>query len=300
MHKAINFLIITTNPNVYAAKQLENHIEKEGHLINICSPKSLEIDTLKSADIIINRNTGLNYSDNDLEFIEEVLRPDKQLLTNSLNCSRTLRDKLRQAEYLRSLIPNENLIATYSLLEYQKALIDSPEQKKWIIKTRRGQKAKGIHSSVDLEKDAKDLIAKGDHNYIIQPYFPLTREIRVLILKSLDSKHSKLIYLEKRPLDKKSPFYILNFENSSPSLIKDNQVPKVINELVSIIMKSQLDFHFITIDFLEDENAMIKLLEINSSPGFEGVSNLLQRQSKSTNIIETYLQYLKSDFNRLV
>lgn len=184
MQQVINFLILTTNANLFAVKELSKTIKLTGHNVSTLGPNQVNSSKIKEAHIIINRNTGLNYRDDDLCSLENITGIHLPLISNSNHCSRILRDKYKQWSYLKEIISSDNLIDTFKIGEFHKAIKKYPKQKKWILKTLRGQQAKGVRTSQDLQTDAQEIINSGDDAYIIQPYFPLARELRVLIIKT--------------------------------------------------------------------------------------------------------------------
>ncbi|MGI4992627.1 ATP-grasp domain-containing protein [Halobacteriovorax sp. GFR7] len=266
--KSQNLLILTTNPRLYACTQLEAAITEATHSCRYSDPYSVTNQELAWADVVINRNTGLNYNDDDLEKLAIL---DRQKIINPLTCSRILRDKFEQWLFFKEVLGLSQLIETYSL---KKTPTYASKQNKWIIKTTRGQQAKGVYPSTDIINDRKKLIDKGDLNYIIQPYIELKSEWRVLLFKGISSKKVEKLIIRKLPKNSQNDFHILNFASSSCEIIQEDKTPQQVLSIAHTVAES-LDFYFISIDILEEQVGGFRLIEVNGCPGMAHSDELL-------------------------
>ncbi|MFG1482537.1 hypothetical protein ABMA79_11025 [Halobacteriovorax sp. HFRX-2_2] len=269
-----NLLILTTNPRLYACTQLEAAINEATHSCRFSDPYSVSDKELAWADVVINRNTGLNYNDDDLEKMA-ILGPKKVI--NPVTCSRVLRDKYQQWLHFKEILGPSQLIETYSLTQGPD---DANKQNKWVIKTTRGQQAKGVYPSTDIINDRKKLIVKGDLNYIIQPYIELKSEWRVLLFKGISSKKVEKIIIRKLPKITQNDFHILNFASSSCEIIEEDKTPQQVLSIADAVAGS-LDFYFISVDVLEEseeseeQGGGHRLIEVNGCPGMAHSDEIL-------------------------
>ncbi len=284
MQSTKTILIISNNPELYATKALVNAIKDNGLRPIILRTDELENNRhiLNECLFVINRNTGLNYNDEDLD----VLSKDcKAPIVNSVSCSRILRDKLVQYRYFKDILGSEKMIETKELIDNGQFLTKS---QKWIIKTIRGQKGYGVRTSTDLATDRRQIIESADLNYIIQPYFEMRYEWRVICI----GKTQKII-IRKSPKHTEADFQILNFKNSLTKNFAVNDTPKEVMNITQAI-ESSLDFHFITVDILEGLDGQFKFLEANSSAGMAYTDLLIGEQGLADLLIKEMLKYLNT------
>ncbi|EPZ50640.1 hypothetical protein M902_3230 [Bacteriovorax sp. BAL6_X] len=220
------------------------------------------------ADVVINRNTGLNYNDDDLENMA-ILEQKKMI--NPVTCSRVLRDKFLQWLHFKEILEPSQVIETYLLKQEP---IYAGKQNKWVFKTTRGQQAKGVYPSTNIIQDRRDLIDKGDLNYIIQPYVELKSEWRVLLFKGLSSNRIKKLIIRKSPKNTQNEFHILNFASSSCEMIEEDKTPRQVLSITDTIV-NELDFYFISVDILEEERGGFRLIEVNGCPGMAQSDELI-------------------------
>ncbi|MFG1498656.1 hypothetical protein ABMA70_00515 [Halobacteriovorax sp. XZX-3] len=274
--ESLNLLILTTNPKLYACVQLEAAITEATHSCRFSDPYSVSYEELAWADLVINRNTGLSYNDDDLEKLATL---SNKKVINPITCSRILRDKYKQWPFFKEVLAPSQLIQTYSL---QQGPHYCDTQSKWIIKTTRGLQAKGVFPSTDILKDRQELLRKGDLNYIIQPYIELCAEWRVLLFKNIHSKKIQKLVIKKTPKASEEAFHILNFAASNTILVNEENVPIKVLELATSVSNA-LDFYFISIDILETIDGQYKLVEVNGCPGMSHSDELLlSSQYRST------------------
>ncbi|MEX0799107.1 MAG: hypothetical protein WD025_06665 [Bacteriovoracaceae bacterium] len=153
-------LIITDNPEAFTLKFLRETLERASY-------KVLLSELPGAADLVINRNFGMDYSDDDLDALE---KSGLQTL-NPVSAQRICRDKWKQFLWARE--QGLKLLPTSQLKDWVPA-----SGKCWVLKTVRGMQGRGVsfhNSSEDLQERAKLL---KDARYIVQEKFLFKKEIR--------------------------------------------------------------------------------------------------------------------------
>jgi glutathione synthase/RimK-type ligase-like ATP-grasp enzyme len=132
----------------------------KGHEIKL----ERDASNISNTDLVIIRNHGMDYVDNDLEICKSI----KTKFLNPPQALMTLRDKYLQYNFIQELRP----IYVKTTLDYH--CLDFP----MIMKTRRGMKGFGVylvHSEDEIKK-----IQNGDQRYIYQSYLKNKTEYRYI------------------------------------------------------------------------------------------------------------------------
>lgn len=236
--------IISKTKATYSVKRLiEASIEMDLN-VQVEHPHHL---CLKKGEIVLIRNTGVDYNDDDLNYLEGVMPLS---IINSINTHAVLRDKWRQYEFLsKNKFP---LIKSYPL--------DHHISHDLVLKTRRGNGGRGVWilEEKELKKRIAQIIAGHDQDYFLQEKLEVAQEFKGFYCFG--------------------EFYF--FEKHGGGNLKDGlelsllETPQFAIEILRRL-KKLLKFELISIDFAQNRQGQIFILEVNSCPGFETVEKAL-------------------------
>lgn len=125
-------------------------------------------------DLVLNRNLGMDYCDDDLDLMKEL----ELYCLNPVHAQRICRDKMLCYRWLcqNSIHTPE----TWMLKDFprERAERAREEQKKWTLKTQRGMQGRGV----EVFDSGKDLLLKldviKDDRHIVQDHISCSRELR--------------------------------------------------------------------------------------------------------------------------
>lgn len=285
MHDIMKILIITTNPELVANKKLRHEFERNGHSITCILPSEIQNTRPQEYDLIFNRNTGLNYLDDDLTLLKNL---GDTMLVNPVASALILRDKYKQWQHFKTILAPHEIIPTFKIND--ESVLHNKHQTKWIIKTIRGQQAKGIHTTFNIGQERQRILNTGDLNYIVQPYIELIREWRFLMIKGKDGLPLQFIIC-KQPKLKNEDFKILNFASSNAELVSEENCPQQALAIAHRISQ-QLAYHFISVDIIEDAHGNCFFLEANSCPGLKHADEIMAETGPFESITQALVAHL--------
>lgn len=270
-------LIFTENPLLYSVKRLWAEAQFLSLNIQNENPfKGFSHQTLDDCDIILNRISGIRYSDADLELCTNKLTFNNPLKTLAL------RDKFKQSQFFNSLSiahPQTHLLDEF-MLSTSKS-IKAP----FMVKPLRGNQGRGIlyiDNCGQLEVFYREKKEQNDTRYIVQSFLKKTREWRILFIGA-----QCLGALEKTELS-----LIANASKVKCQYREVSNLPKELIELASMT-HTQSGLFYSGIDMIEDVNGDYIVLEINTTPGFE----VFEKESK-LNIAKTLLEQMLKEEGR--
>lgn len=271
--------LITNSPLAYGSMRLKEEAKKVNMDLTILSSGeivSLDIDTIESSkSIFLQRNTGINYNDSDLDILES----HSLVVINKPSFHRLLRDKYRQYKYfcekLEIPMVKTSLISNLSLLQ-------NSRYEKFVLKTLRGNGGRGVEINLSMENllhkiDQK--LALKDLDYLYQPMEIFCTEYKYLYIFGHEYLTRKIFSLGKGNMN----------EGSQLEIVKD--YPEEIIEMISKI-SNQLKPSIYSCDIGELKEGGFKLIEVNSCPGFEQIDKLL-----NINCAHLILNCLKDHIN---
>jgi len=275
-------LILTQNPGIYNNTRLAQEAKNLGltcQFLNVydsflpCpNPSSLALKARSWQEfIVMHRQSGRIDDQFDILF-SKYLQTQQVKISNPPEALEQLKNKEFQTLFFAQHgLPT---VPTFSLrgkigLEVLSQQISHWRCDRFIVKTVLGQKGIGV-TLVNGEESLVSLLstlqAIGDQRFLIQPFIEDSREVRFFMIKN-----RPLVVFEKL---RKSGFK----NNLAYSEIK--QVPadllscdlfmamqKIVDKILSVV---KLDYCAIDFIFSNHKEALLYLLEVNLSPGFEG------------------------------
>ncbi|MDD0853219.1 hypothetical protein HBN50_08925 [Halobacteriovorax sp. GB3] len=270
-------LIFTENPLLYSVKRLWTEAQFLSLNIQNENPfKDFSHQSLNDCDIILNRISGIRYTDTDLDLCAS------KLAFNDPHKTLALRDKSKQARFF-----TDNSIAhpqTQSLDDFMQ-LSSQTIKAPYMVKPLRGNQGRGIlyiDGNEKLEAFYREKKEQSDTRYIVQSFVKKIREWRILFIGT-----ECLGALEKTELS-----LIANASKVKCQYREVSELPKALIEL-SLMTHAQSGLFYSGIDMIEDENQNFIVLEINTTPGFE----VFEKESK-LNIAKNLLEQMLKERRR--
>lgn len=213
----------------------------------LCEPYDFDIvqsiqEIHPETDLIINRNHGMDYDDQDLSFMSR----SKIKMLNSANAHLICRDKLISIDFLKSI--NLRTPQSYKLV---------PKNYPYILKTIRGMKGLGVEL-IQSEKDILKSKFHHDSNIFFQEYIE-SEEYRYIYFLGYE------FYLEKKSQHWKKNLEYSQFEPIDPL----DQFSDIASKL-----KAELNAHFFAVDFFMDESGAL-IIDINAVVGLNWIESQL-------------------------
>ncbi len=222
----------------------------------------------KNGGLYFIRTSGTRYDDFDLTLAMHYSALNYKI-TNPLNPIQLFRTKDRQAVFFNE--HNLNHISSVMFRgpmtnELKLLLENLSSTEDYVLKMNRGNQGIGVN----LIKGKKSLFsfietfhAMKDQRFIIQPYLPHQKELRVFVIKN---EIKAIVEKEISPDDFRG--------NSKRSLGKIiHKIPRELrDEIIRASMMSQLDY--CGVDILLTKKGDFKFLEINPVPGFLQIEKL--------------------------
>jgi glutathione synthase/RimK-type ligase-like ATP-grasp enzyme len=267
----MRIFIITNYPEIQSIKDMAATCHEIGHDFSLISTDHLLIGdpTFNEDDIIINRHSGIDYQDDDIDFLSQLKEEKKCHIINDPSLTRIFRDKYKQYSFYqkKSLVTVPTISLELATKEELLQFLNVNSQQYFLTKPLRSNQAKGItiyeRNDLDLEK----LLAQGDRRYVLQPYLQKSCEWRVLIL------NNKIHSVVKKESQKE--ISLLNCESSELRCIKEDEIPPALHSLIQQCIKV-INLHIMALDILELPNKEYVLLEVNNVPGFKHVNKTCQ------------------------
>lgn len=267
--KRKKLVIASTNPELYTTRRLLEEAKKTKLKVEWINPyQSTLPQKTGPADFFFHRSTGTNYDDFDLLFAEAQAIEGARIL-NPLPVLRRLRSKDQQWLFmLQHELPHIPTFAIRGRMHEQ----NWSDIQKWkcneqyILKMTRGNQGIGvnlINGKQSLSSILETFAAMRDQRFILQPFVAHKKEWRILtrgeeILASIEKTISERDFRG-------------NAKRAQTKVIK--RIPHNLRELA--LQAARLaGVDYAGIDILEDEEGVLRLLEINPIPGFEAVEEL--------------------------
>lgn len=152
--------LVTKNPQAQASKLLKESLLESGFRVKFSEKPAV-------ADLVVNRNFGMDYDDRDLDFYEK----EGINTLNPVSAQRICRDKWKQRKWLMEM--GVCAPATFKRDEWK-----NETGAEWVLKTQRGMQGRGVSFYRSTEELQKRLQSLSDSRYIIQEKIPFEREIR--------------------------------------------------------------------------------------------------------------------------
>ncbi len=235
--------------------------------------KILNLEELKQLGSELNqfkhlylRQTGLDYKDDDLEF----LTTTNLNVFNSIESHKLFRSKKTQDSFFKKFkIDHIPLLSSEDL---------KGSSNDYVLKTTRGMGGRGVYigNYSFIKNKIEEFEKKNDHNFLLQEFIKSDYELRDFFI---GSKH----YYFKKTSTKN----MYNLAQSNWELVDDNQVSPFLKDTFKTIQNNTPLF-IGAIDYLVCSN-QIKILEINLSPGIKAFDKY-----KEINIIQEFTNTLPS------
>lgn len=267
-----SLIIASESSNLYTTKRFLEEGKKLKWSSKWLNPYESSLEAMSfspKTNLYLIRTTGIRYDDFDLTCAKHFSLFNFKV-ANSIDAARFFRSKENQALFFKEHEINsiENFIYRGKLNEeiLNQITLLSPSSQ-FILKMSRGNQGIGvnlINGTQSLTSLLETFHAIRDQRFLLQPYIPHKKELRIFIIKK--EVHA---IIEKTI---KSDDFRGNAKRSTAKLI--TKLPTSLqSEIERIIALSKLDY--CGIDFLYDEkNKEFKILEINPVPGFEQVETL--------------------------
>ena len=273
----MKIFISSTDPTMHSVKRIIEELQNQNIQYQLINPyKKVEIEQLDSSSILINRVSGINYDDADLQYYEKL----NIKVYNEPNSSRVFRDKSKQYNFfkLNSIPTIETLALDCTAPKELESFCNSFEEQRFLLKPYRSNRAQGIiETSLPLE-NYQYLKSKNDLRYILQPFLPKKCEWRILIIDK------DIIGIMRK--NSESLYSILNCESAQLTLIERPSL-QLDDFLQNCIQKIPLFMY--ALDVLELPDGTLKLIEVNSMPGLKHVENICNK-----NIAEIFITKLRA------
>ena len=282
----MNLIILCTNFDNYSIKRLKQE-SRQIVLLNPLEKKSELLERIQEEhplhkSIILNRVSGISYDDSDLILLEKLKRSGYKVL-GDISHYKTFRCKWEQYTFYQKY--NLETIDTYNVEDLDLSLSPLDHIKPIvpvIAKPKRSNQGRGI---VSLKGDQSLSSQLKDPRYVIQPFLEKKAEYRVLIsMNSIIGVMKKTSNGDQMILSAKNAQlkYYRNLSEISNTTIKKELESKT-NTLLKLI-----NLPFIAIDYLVTRDDKVKILEINTCPGFEYFEKI-----SSQNVAKSLLEDLK-------
>ncbi len=237
--------------------------------------------TVASDGLLLIRTSGVDFDDSDLNLANHWSQEYGISLSHPLSSLSLLRDKSRQALWLKEQkIPFVTTFLPRGEMEKKDLLplIDKDSQNHFfVVKSLRGNKGIGVEK---LELDRvlswwRERLEGGDQRYLIQPFQNSDKEIRILCLG--DKYYG---------IEKKSEHWKKNLASSHFLPLEKNKESEEAFELAKIIQK-KLDCPCLGIDFFLDKSHAT-VIEINANPGLEGAQKAYPHKDLALDMLDSF------------
>jgi len=202
------------------------------------------------SDLIINRLHGMNYRDDDLDYLIESKLP----CLNDPEMTKVFRDKFLQYSFLRELGLN-TLRTSRDISSFEVP---------FVLKTLRGMKGLGVYLIKEREQ-LKDIIGS-DNRFIAQDYIDDQIEYRYVYFLGANFLFKKSSKEFKKNLSHQIDFKTLDLIADQTAFFE--------------MLHPKLKLNFYALDFFIIQNK-ITIFDINTTPGVQ----LLQKSLKLSDLI---------------
>ncbi len=292
-------LIITSEPENFVPIELKKSGEKNNVDVIIAKTENFSFTFLDGKCKInyVDRESDLSFdlsefeyciprlNDNNLEFKKNLLIAIEDSgieLMNSAKGMISCQEKILTEKYL-----NEHKIKTpkTKVLVNIDNLHEDDFNYPIIIKTNTGSQGVGVMKidSFSSLKSVLQLLFEKQVSILIQEYIKHEASYRIIMLGDQVLASNKRLVPEKdfRSNSHQNGKLINNTEKHQPS---ENEI-KICQNIGKI-----LETNFCAIDYLIDENGEMIVLEVNGSPGLEGI----QKNYPEINLSDIIINYIKS------
>ncbi len=272
---SLNLLILAKNKKLYSHRRLVEAAEQRGHTIRVISPLACYMnissekpvihyrgnEIIENIDAIIPR-IGASVTFYGTAIVRQFEMRRVYALNSSIAISRS-RDKLRSLQLLsRKGIPMPTTGFASSVLDTEN-LINMFEGERLIIKLLEGTQGKGIvlAETKAVAKSVIEAFKQVDANFLVQEYIEEAggADIRCLVLGD------KVIAAIKRTA-KDGEFRSNLHQGGSAEVVKLTKEERSI----AIQATKAMRLGFAGVDIIRSKRGPL-VLEVNSSPGIEGV-----------------------------
>lgn len=270
----LKVLILSRNTNYYSTARLMEAVVQRGHTVIVSDPLSISLavdgrkplaiyegESLDDVDVVIPR-IGMVSTDFGVAVVKQFQMMGVAVINNSLSIMRA-RDKMRCMQILaRRDIPVPRTIMTRNPLEMKKAIqiVGGPPV---ILKFLQGAQGIGVilAESYKAAESTLDAFWSMNQNILIQEYIHESegKDIRVLVTRD---KMLAVMRRQARPDDFRSNIH----RGGWGELVEPAQ------GLIDVAFQAAkiIGLDVGGVDILESRRGPL-VLEINASPGFEGV-----------------------------
>ena len=288
----LRLAILSRGPRLYSTRRLQEEAMKRGIQTTILDPLQFTLSISKDAPQILHKGNKVNF-DAVLPRIGHsitshgvaLLKQFEQLDVYTVNASegiRQSRNKLLAAQILgRNKVPIPKTAYVRNINDVERA-IDLVGGLPVVIKVSEGTQGRGVYLR-HLYKDAIGLVSALldlDHEVLIQQYIHESHgtDIRVLVV---GDKVVACMRRRARGREFRSNFHL-------NGTVESIDLPPKFEE-IALRAARVLGLNIAGVDLLEGKNGPL-VLEINSSPGLEGIE-----MASGVNVAEKIIDFLEED-----
>lgn len=266
-------IISSESCNLYTTKRLLVEGSKLKHSTTWLNPYQSFINTkskIAQNGLYMLRTTGVRYDDFDLVFAK-FFAIQKYKIINPLDAITTFRSKELQALFFKE----HQLNAIHSIMyrgslteELWEMLVQLSPSGDYILKMARGNQGIGVNliqGKQSLQSLLETFLAMKDQRFLIQPYLPHKKELRVFVIKN------EIQAIIERTIAHND--FRGNAKRSSGKLI--TKIPTSLREEITRASLAS-GLLYCGIDLIYDGDNF-KFLEINPVPGFEQIEKLSEK-----------------------
>ncbi len=249
----------TDNPSSEIIRSLCISRDLEWDIISL--KDLIENDSIRNYDYVLNRCTGLDYKDQDLDLLKKV----KGRVSPQIKTTTFLRGKWEQFKFYRDhsipCIPTLNYTDVPSKAKFYQVIEKLNAQDSWVIKMNRSMNGIGciqIDGIDRLFSLYETFYYMGDTRFVIQPYRKMPE------FRSYMSGKKSILLLEKQGSEFKKN---LRF---SEAWLANDKYPNNFEEKISPLTSLFEENDFWCIDFFQSEDSF-EIIETNLSVGLKSL-----------------------------
>jgi gamma-F420-2:alpha-L-glutamate ligase len=270
--------LLGSDKSLYSNIRIIEECAKKGHELDFIEKQVLkfhDFEDYKNLDLVINRSSGIDYDDIDLDFVDHLKSLGKKSV-NDPEQTRIHRDKRRAQFFLRRLglntIPtffNKGPLQASDLLPFRHmAQSLCPDWAgEYVVKNLRGLGGKGVFlldTDLSLVSYLNSRYQLGDELCLVQPRIKVKNEYRVFCL------NQKIWAVLLRSA--KDNEFRANFSQGGSALLIEHCPAGILNQIDFLNKNGGLNFY--TVEFLESYEQQFYCLEVNTLPGFKEIELL--------------------------